>query len=232
LLSANNEPTASLFRVHLGTEIPGGSEATSPAIVAAASRPFILYISTLERRKNHELLYRALRRLAERHAQEDLPRLIFVGSLGWGTGELLNDIALDPLTQGLILVLDGVSDSDLKYLYQSALFCVFPSLYEGWGIPVAEALALGKPVICSNQGSIPEVGGDLVEYLDPWDLPSWVNSIEQLWLDTELRKQRAARILHYRPESWSTTAREFAEAAIALESHASRRPSEMGARGV
>ena len=68
---------------------------------------------------------------------------------GWGVGDLLKDIELDPLTKGMIVQLNHVNDAELLRLYESSMFCVFPSLYEGWGLPVGEALSLGKAVLCS-----------------------------------------------------------------------------------
>ena len=102
-------------------------------VQAATKQPFILFVSTIERRKNHEVLYRAYHLLARQGTIESLPKLVFVGMPGWGVGDLLKEIELDPLTRGMIIQLHHVSDGELSYLYKKALFCVFPSLYEGVG---------------------------------------------------------------------------------------------------
>jgi glycosyltransferase involved in cell wall biosynthesis len=102
---------------------------------------------------------------------------------GWGVGDLLKDIELDPLTRDLIVRLHHVTDAELRALYDAAKFCVFPSLYEGWGLPVGEALSLGKAVLCSDRGSLPEVGGDLVRYVDPWSPRAWADEIYRLATD-------------------------------------------------
>lgn len=207
-----------LIRVRLGTDLPEDTGRPSDRVAALASQPFILYVSTIERRKNHEVVYHAMQRLAERHGRKGIPRLVFVGSIGWGVSDLLNEIGRNPLTQGLILPLQNIADADLRWLYREALFCVFPSLYEGWGMPVAEALSFGKPMICSDRGSIPEVGLDFVDYVDPWDLPGWVAAMERLWLDDDLRTGRASYIRrNYRADAWSETARPIAEAALAMD---------------
>lgn len=212
-------PLPRLFKIRLGSDLPAVAGATSDAVSRLISRPYVLFVSTLERRKNHEVLYRAFHRLAQEHGLARLPRLVFVGARGWGVDELLNDIELDPATRGIIVRLHDVSDTELRVLYEHALFCAFPSLYEGWGLPIAEALALGKPVICSNRGSIPEVGGDLVEYVDPWDLPEWVNAIERLWLDVDHRNRLANRIeREYVRNEWSATAEAIGRFALGLES--------------
>jgi glycosyltransferase involved in cell wall biosynthesis len=211
-------PAPRLFRIRLGSNLPIGDDPPSRLVSDVTKKPYVLFVSTLERRKNHEVLYRAFRRLAERHGQDRLPRLVFVGALGWGVADLLNDMELDPFTRGVIAHLQNVSDNDLRILYQQALFCVFPSLYEGWGLPVAEALGFGKPVLCSNRGALPEVGGALVEYVDPWDLPGWVSAIERLWLDAEYRKQLADRIAReHQPDDWKNAAATIGQVALALE---------------
>lgn len=225
-LSTLGLPCPRLVRVRLGTDIPVDASPPSEAVLAVAARPFVLYVSTIERRKNHGVLYKAMHRLAERHDRSRIPRLIFVGSLGWGVSDTLEQIAIDPMTQGLIALLHNVSDSDLQFLYRQALFCVFPSLYEGWGIPIAEALSFGKPMVCSDRGSIPEVGLDLVDYADPWDVPGWVHAIERLWLDEPFRAERARRIRdQYKATSWSETGRPIADMAVDLESRAREDPT-------
>ena len=212
------EPIPKLTRIHLGCRLPSaGGGIVSEQVSSLVGKPFILFVSTIERRKNHEVLYRAFHRLAEQHGPANLPVMVFVGGRGWGVDELLHDISLDPLTQGLIRILNTVSDSELGILYQNALFCVFPSLDEGWGLPVAEALAFGKPVICSDRGALREVGTDFAEYVDPWDLPGWVHAIEGLWLDTAHREQVEERIKRlYRRPLWSETALSLIRAAQAL----------------
>ncbi len=211
-------PVPRLFTIRLGADLPMAAGSPSDLISSLTERPYVLFVSTIERRKNHEVLYRAFHRLAEIHGRDRLPRMVFVGSPGWGVNDLLNDIKLDPVTKGIIVQLHQVSDHDLCVLYQKALFCVFPSLYEGWGLPVAEALGFGTPVVCSDRGSLPEVGGDLVEYLDPWDLPAWVHAIERLWLDGDYRRRLADRIAReYRMEDWSAAGTKIGRIASRLE---------------
>jgi glycosyltransferase involved in cell wall biosynthesis len=203
--------------IHLGGEIQSGAEtqgAVSAAIARLAGEPYILFVSTIERRKNHEILYRAYTRLVEEGIA--LPRLVFVGMSGWGVQDLLSDIALDPRVQGLIVQLNHVSDAELAVLYRHARFTVYPSLYEGWGLPVAESLAFGKFCLCANTSSLPEVGGDWVEYLDPWDLPAWVERLRHYLTHPEEVDAHNARIAAgYRAHPWSETA-------AAIFSHAQR----------
>ena len=133
--------------------------------------------------------------------------MVFIGMNGWGVNELFSDLTLDLRIKPHIRVLDRVSDNELLWLYKNSEFTVFPSLYEGWGIPVAESLAAGKFCLASNAASIPEVGGNLVEYLDPWDLPAWVDRLRWYIEHPEEVAIKERRIKsEYYPTSWSETA--------------------------
>lgn len=171
------------------------------------AQPFILFVSTIERRKNHEILYRAYHLLCKQGLRSKLPKIVFVGMQGWGVNELIKDIELDPQTQGLIVRMNHVSDAELRALYEGALFCVFPSLYEGWGLPVGEALALGKAVISSPRGSLVEVGGDAVHYLEPWNAELWAKELLRMATDEDWRKSWENKVqTTYLARTWSDAA--------------------------
>lgn len=206
-----NPPT---FVFPLGDNVPGaGTTPISQAIQAICQEPFILFVSTIERRKNHEVLYRAYHLLCSQGKRSTLPKLVFVGMQGWGVNDLLKDIELDPLTRNLIVRMNHVSDAELRTLYETAMFCVFPSLYEGWGLPVGEALSMGKAVICSNRGSLPEVGGELVRYVDPWNTQAWADEIYKMATDEEWRRQWEHKAkTEYHTRSWQDAALSVKEA--------------------
>jgi glycosyltransferase involved in cell wall biosynthesis len=169
-------------------------------------RPYILFVSTIERRKNHDTLYRAYARLLEEGAT-NIPILVLVGMPGWGVSDLLSNLRLDPRIQSSIRMLNCVSDADLGHLYEGAEFTVFPSLYEGWGLPVAESLAYGKFCLASNAASIPEAGGALIEYLDPWDVAGWAQRLKWYFDHPEAVREKEDVIRReYRPTRWSDTA--------------------------
>jgi len=190
----------------LGDNVPTiSTEEISDEIKAITAEPFILFVSTIERRKNHQVLYQAYHLLAKQGKK--LPKLVFVGMQGWRVDDVLKDIALDPLTNGLIVQCNRVNDAELKSLYQAASFCVYPSLYEGWGLPVGEALSLGKVVLSSDRGSLPEVGGDLVTYIDPWNPQQWAEEIWRLLSDQAYLNEQAEKIqAHYKTRTWQQTA--------------------------
>jgi glycosyltransferase involved in cell wall biosynthesis len=97
------------------------------------------------------------------------------------------------------------------------MFTVYPSLYEGWGLPVAESLTLGQFCIASSTSSLPEVGGDLIEYIDPWDVYKWAERIH--WYAThpdELHQKKEAIRANYQPYQWQETGKIITDKALAL----------------
>lgn len=203
--------------IKLGSQLPDTNEdIVSHHTKEAAGQRFILFVSTIERRKNHEALYRAYTKLIDQ-GQRDLPKLVFVGMPGWGVGDFFADLNFDYRVKGMVEVLTNVSDADLSWLYKNALFSVFPSLYEGWGLAVAESLAAGKFCLASNAGSIPEVGGDLVEYIDPWDIPQWAERLKFYFDNPQALKLVEQRIRdEYEAPTWEGAARTVFDRAEAL----------------
>jgi glycosyltransferase involved in cell wall biosynthesis len=136
---------------------------------------FVLSVGTLEPRKNLPRLVAAFREL-DVELQRAHP-LVVVGAVGWQTGETLE--ALRSLGDGCVM-LGRVSDAALAELYRRcAVFC-YPSLGEGFGLPVLEAMAAGAAVLTSNTSSLPEVGGDAVAYADPYDVQEISAQLEAL----------------------------------------------------
>lgn len=201
--------THSSIVITLGSSLSASKQTPSSAINKILTENYILYVSTIERRKNHETLYRAYHLLCRQGKKDSIPNLIFVGVLGWGISELLNDLALDPVTKGKIFIFNNLSDVQLKNLYSNCMFTVYPSLYEGWGLPVAESLALGKFVLCSDRGALPEVGRTFVEYLDPWNVSEWAHNIEKYSNDIQLLNEKESAIKRYFvANSWDDTAKQ------------------------
>ncbi|WP_085629767.1 glycosyltransferase family 1 protein [Pseudomonas sp. R16(2017)] len=207
LLSELGAPVPETAVVKLGCQLSHElSDDISADVKALLKERFVLFVSTIERRKNHEVLYRAYTRLVDKGVQ-DLPKLVFVGMPGWGVGDLLMDINLDPRTKDHIRILNNVSDSDLMHLYHHCMMTAFPSLYEGWGLPVAESLAAGKYCLASSAASIPEVGGDLLDYLEPWDVTVWAAELEKYAFDpAALAAKEEAIRQRYLPVAWKETA--------------------------
>jgi len=178
-----------------------------PPEVAAGD--YVLYVSTIQVRKNHALLYRVWRRMAERG--ERMPHLVFAGAVGWLVEDLLRLIGEDPLLKGRIVMLNRATDAELSWLYRNALFTVYPSIYEGWGLPISESLAQGKACIASNSSAMPEAGQGLAIHLDPEDLAAWHREIRALVDDRPRLAALEAEIRRrYRRLDWAEAAERFA----------------------
>jgi len=214
-------PTTSVIR--LGDNVPQEevkrSELSPVVQNLIQDEHYVLFVSTIERRKNHETIYRAIRRLVEQ-GEKNLPQFVFVGMPGWGVNDFLQDLAKDPLIQGKITLLHNVDDQELNVLLKHCLFTVFPSLYEGWGLPVAESLAFGKFCLASNTSSLPEVGGDLVEYIDPWDVPTWAQRLQYYCQHPEAVTFKEQQIkAQYESRLWPSVGQTLVEQMLSHKSH-------------
>ena len=215
-----NVPLPNTSVISLGSNLATPREENIGADVRRISdRNFILFVSTIERRKNHEALYRALVRILESGTAP--PHVVFVGMIGWGVGELISDLTLDPRVKGRFTILNRVNDDELALLYQRCLFTIYPSLYEGWGLPVAESLRTGKFCIASSTSSVPEVGGDLIDYCDPWNASEWAEKIVRYSSDRGLLSEREREIAErYKPTNWRQSAQQVLTIARGLLSKA------------
>ncbi|MFO0928004.1 MAG: glycosyltransferase family 1 protein [Gemmataceae bacterium] len=190
--------------IRLGDEPGLGGEA-APAELAAG-QPFALFVSSILPHKNHRLLLQVWRRLLERQG-ERTPTLVLAGGLGWRAEEVSAWLATDPRLHGRVVHLSHVDDRQLRWLYRHCLFTLYPSLYEGWGLPVAESLMYGKYCVSSNASSLPEVGGDLVDYHDPLDGVELLRLVERALFEPGLLTARETRIRNeYRITSWKECA--------------------------
>jgi glycosyltransferase involved in cell wall biosynthesis len=167
-------------------------------------RSYVLFVSTIEIRKNHRLLVRVWRRLMERHGADAVPALIFAGQIGWMVDDLLADLAASGYLEGKIEHMPDLSDEELGDAYRCCRFTIFPSLCEGWGLPIAESLAHGKFCVASNRTSIPEVVGDLIDYFDPSNDDDALEKIERLLFEPGYLEAREGRLrVEYRPRTWA-----------------------------
>jgi len=165
--------------------------------------PFILYVGTLEPRKNIPTLIHAFAKVKK----DGFPqKLLLIGGKGWKYEEIFSAINELSLTDQ-ILIPGYVPDEDLVYFYNVADLFVYPSLYEGFGLPPLEAMACGTPVITSNKSSLPEVVGDAALLVDPLDVRALAGAIERVLANEELRAQLSERGLkRAKFFSWKKTA--------------------------
>lgn len=153
-------------------------------------RPYILNVGTLEPRKNQVRLIHAF---AQLKAHADIPhQLVVVGGRGWLYEDIFRCVNELGLKQD-IRFLGYADDSELPALYKMADLLVFPSLYEGFGLPPLEAMACGTPVICSNSSSLPEVVGDAAVQVRAADADALATTLEQVVFDPSLREALRAK---------------------------------------
>jgi alpha-1,3-rhamnosyl/mannosyltransferase len=145
--------------------------------------PFIIYPAITYPHKNHATLVAAFARIAEKH---DEVRLVFTGGAGSSDSVIQSTIEAYGLDSKVIRT-GRVSEADLDLLYRAATMMAFPSLYEGFGLPVLEAMSRGCPVVASDAGSLPEVAGDAAEFVDPIDVAGWANALGALIEDSARR---------------------------------------------
>ncbi len=168
---------------------------TSPGRLPGGLEPgFLLAVGTVEPRKNYHGLLVAYRLLKTRGV--NVP-LVIAGGPGWGYGELPQRLALEPGVR----LLGHVDDVALQALYRNASALAYPSFYEGFGLPLLEALEAGLPALVSNTGSLPEVAGGAALTVDPRQPEEIAAGLERLLTDSDLRRRLSvagrARAEHY-----------------------------------
>ena len=172
---------------------------------------YILSLSTIEPRKNHKILLHAWNKIFPLIAEKKI-QLVFAGKKGWGDKfhSELSDLAKDANS----LVLTGfVDDEDLGALYSGSLFSVYPSLYEGFGLPVLESMSCGRFCVASNTTSIPEVVGENLPMVNPESVDEIAGMMLRLMCDRSLLDYYNKQAFeNSRRFSWEETGRKTLEA--------------------
>lgn len=193
--------------IRLGDSLQGAAcaKAQEPPPEHRPKRPFFLCLGSLEPRKNHRLLQETWQRLARVYGH-DCPDLVCVGYHDSRTAQLRHEIAYDPLIQARFLLLDKVSDSQIEWYFDHCIATIFPSLHEGWGLPVAESLARGRLCLAANATSIPEISPFTVLF-DPLDPVRLAELLMKAATNEPWKRQREQEIRSSYPiTEWQTTA--------------------------
>ena len=204
LLSRTAVDPSKLHVVPLAASLPAGKLDADDVLARLKIRgPYVLFVGTLEPRKNLVRLVRAYRRVAA----EGFPHaLVLVGPLGWHHESLMRELALQG--PGEIVMTGEISADELDAVYRAADVFAYPSLYEGFGLPVLEALVRGIPTVASNTSAVPEVSGDAALGVDPRSVRSIAQAISSLVSDVGLADRMAARARAQAQRfSWDETAR-------------------------
>ncbi len=166
---------------------------------------FLLFVGTIEPRKNLERLLDAFAILRQAGV---VRYLIIVGQKGWLYEGFFRHLETSGL-QDRVIFPGYVTDEDLPAVYNAARLFVFPSLYEGFGLPLLEAMACGTPAVSSDRSSLPEVGGDAPLYADPEDVEVLAGQIRRGWEDVSLREgMRTKGLTRAKEFSWARAAAE------------------------
>lgn len=176
------------------------SDQKSESLKAITGENYILSVSTVEGRKNHASLFYVVKE-AKRQGIS-LPKIVVVGRDGWLTDDIRYVMKNDPDARKQIVFLNNVNDNELDWLYKHCLYTIFPSFYEGWGMPVAESLAYGKLCIASDMSSIPEIAGNMIDYFSPYDTGSILDCITRYLDPVELQKKEDIIRKSYHQTTW------------------------------
>jgi len=199
-------PIRTLRSAHKTWDATSRSSSLSPAVARLIKEDYVLYVSTIEIRKNHTYLFRIWKRLLEQIGKKT-PKLVFIGRPGWRVNDLMDQLQSTSFLNGTIRILHDLSDVELATLYRSAMFTVFPSFEEGWGLPIGESLIFGRPCIASNTSSVPEVGGDFVDYVDPFNDNDGYEKILRFIQDKDYLEERARHIKdRFERRDWTNVA--------------------------
>jgi glycosyltransferase involved in cell wall biosynthesis len=165
---------------------------------------YVLFVSTVESRKNHLGAFSAWLALLEKHGAEAIPKLVCVGTRGWLNAGVYAKLETNKLLKSRVVMLSKLSDDELASLYAHCRFTLYPSLYEGWGLPVTESLCHGKVPLLSNSSALPEAGGEFADYFELGSEESMLAGLERLIFDTDYLRKREQKIRDsFRPRSWS-----------------------------
>jgi len=169
-------------------------------------QPYFLYVGALHPRKNLRRVIEAFAKLREAHNDVTL---VIVGPPAWGANAVLRDVLHSAGSAQGIVFTGFLADEDLHAFYRGAHALVFPSLYEGFGLPALEAMSHGTPVVTSNTSSLPEVTGDAAVLVDPTSVEAICQGMRRLLEDENLRAELSRRgLARSQLFSWEATARE------------------------
>jgi glycosyltransferase involved in cell wall biosynthesis len=184
-------PPIHFFRLGDDIQIAKPMPSQDPAYKKSGlkGKDFILLVGTFELKKNHLLLYYVYHLALERGIE--LPKMVMVGRRGWLTEVTYELMSKDPLVKDKFVFLFDTSDEELSWIYDRALFSVLPSMYEGWGIPIAESIARGVPCLAGNTSSMPEVAPGFVKHFSSYSTDELLDAMHY-WLKNpkELAKAR------------------------------------------
>jgi glycosyltransferase involved in cell wall biosynthesis len=188
---------------------PGRAELPARALSRwqLARRDYVLFVSTIESRKNHDLAFGAWLDLVAKHGEHRVPQLVCVGNRGWLNDRVYSMLVDHPVLSRKVTMLSRLGDEELALLYRECRFTVYPSSYEGWGLPVTESLCYGRIPLVTRSSSLPEAGGNFAVYVDLHDKNGLVSALDALMFDDPARIALERKIAtDFVPRTWQAIA--------------------------
>ena len=181
-----------------------------PHIDKITQNGYLLVVSTIEPRKNHQSILRAWRLLLQEHnlEYESLPAIVFAGAVGWISNDLIEQINSMRESGLLIFVIENLSDSSISWLYKNCIFSIMPSFVEGWGLSIPESIMRGKVCLTSETSSMKEASFGLAPLFDPYSIRDLASKLYQLLYEDKLSYYEEL-LLEYQPFSWRESSLEF-----------------------
>lgn len=189
--------------IRLGDDIQERDQGKKPGFID--DDDFAISVGTIEARKNHLELYYAYKLAAQRKI--DLAHMYIIGKPGWLTHDVLYFFQHDIEVKDKVSIVHSVSDEELTWMYKNALFTVYTSQYEGWGLPVAESLAFGTPCITSNTSSMAEIAPDIANYVSPYDPAQLLDNMSRYSKRSNSLEKRQEVQKSYICHPWSEVAK-------------------------
>jgi glycosyltransferase involved in cell wall biosynthesis len=200
------------FPVPLDAAPEPSADGPGPLPIGLTGRAYVLFVATIESRKNHLLVFNAWLGLIRKYGATAVPDLVCVGKNGWLADAALSLHGNSAVLKAKVRMLHDIPDTTLEALYRGCLFTLYNSFYEGWGLPVTESLAFGKIPLIPEHSSLTEAGGASAVYFAPQSEPSLIDKLERLIHDPDWRRSQEQHLLATRNlRRWSEVAEQLLE---------------------
>lgn len=215
-LSENRLPALPIHPVALPPGLdPATPPVQTPRLAALAESPFVLMTSSFALRKNQRFAFGLWQRLRAELGPRT-PKLVFSGTLN--DPKLLHELMAKDGWNDIAAVMTDVTDGELAWLYGNAQFALFPSMGEGWGLPITEAISFGRYCLAADNTSLPEAGQGLAFHAALDDPDAWLAELRRLITEpTYLAARTADAVAHYKPRTWADFARDVETALLPSE---------------
>ncbi len=185
-----------------------------------ADADYVLLVSTIEPRKNHVAAFDVWRSFLDGFLAVPPPKLVCAGKLGWMYDGVFRSLECSPSLADHIMMIHSADDATLDALYRNCVCTLYPSRYEGWGLPVTESLCHGKVPVCSDATSLPEAGQEFAIYFDPEKEGALHAALSRVLFDVPFRESREALIrTGFQPRPWRVIKNEIIKIAGSRQEH-------------